>query len=399
MKNNELLEAITLLEKESDIPRDVLVETVKSTIISACKTAYGKTDNITVEVDPETFEYRIFAAKTVVEAVENMYEEISLDKARELGGSYQLGDVINVEINTQNLGRNAAAQGRVNVRQKLRDAENAVIESEYSGLVNTVVNGIVQRFIGKNICVNLGKTDAYLPENEQVKGEHFASTDRIKVYIVDVKSNNKKGTRISVSRTHPNLVKCLFEDEVSEIKEGIVEIKSIAREAGSRTKMAVWSEDPDVDPVGACVGVNGDRVNNVVDELQGEKIDIVEWSETPAVLIEHALSPAKVIAVLADSDDKTAQVIVPDYQLSLAIGREGQNARLAARLTGYKIDIKSESQARDDAEWMEAFGIGEDYEEYDDEYFDDDENYDESYDDDELYDEDYEEDSDNVDVE
>ena len=328
-----------------------------------------------------------------------MYEEISLDKARELGGSYQIGDVINVEINTQNLGRNAAAQGRVNVRQKLRDAENAVIESEYSGLVNTVVNGIVQRFIGKNICVNLGKTDAYLPENEQVKGEHFAPTDRIKVYIVDVKSNNKKGTRISVSRTHPNLVKCLFEDEVSEIKDGIVEIKSIAREAGSRTKMAVWSEDPDVDPVGACVGVNGDRVNNVVDELQGEKIDIVEWSETPAVLIEHALSPAKVIAVLADSDDKTAQVIVPDYQLSLAIGREGQNARLAARLTGYKIDIKSESQARDDAEWMEAFGIGEDYEDYDDEYFDDDENYDESYDDDELYDEDYEEDSDNVDVE
>ena len=398
MKNNELLEAITLLEKESDIPRDVLVETVKSTIISACKTAYGKTDNITVEVDPETFEYRIFAAKTVVEAVENMYEENSFDKARELGGSYQLGDVINVEINTQNLGRNAAAQGRVNVRQRLRDAENAVIESEYSGLVNTVVNGIVQRFIGKNISVNLGKTDAFLPENEQVKGEHFAPTDRIKVYIVDVKSNNKKGTRISVSRTHPNLVKCLFEDEVSEIKDGIVEIKSIAREAGSRTKMAVWSEDPDVDPVGACVGVNGDRVNNVVDELQGEKIDIVEWSETPAVLIEHSLSPAKVIAVLADSDDKTAQVIVPDYQLSLAIGREGQNARLAARLTGYKIDIKSESQARDDAEWMEAFGITEEYDEYDDEYFDDDENYDESYDE-ELYEDDYEEDSDNVDVE
>ena len=227
-----------------------------------------------------------------------------------------------------------------------------------------VVTGIVQRVMGKNVSVNLGKADGVLSENEQVKGEEFKPTERIKVYILEVK-DTPKGPRILVSRTHPGLVKRLFESEVAEVKDGTVEIKSIAREAGSRTKIAVWSNDPDVDPVGACVGMNGARVNSIVEELRGEKIDIINWDENPAILIENALSPAKVIAVMADPDEKTALVVVPDYQLSLAIGKEGQNARLAARLTGFKIDIKSETQARESGELY-------DYDD-EDEYYDEDE--------------------------
>ena len=383
MKNNELLEAVNLLEKEKQIPKEILVDVIYSALYNACKNTYGKCDNITIDINPETFEYHIIAAKTVVEAVENMDEEISLEKALEIDGSYQIGDVVNVEINSKEFGRLAATNCRSNFTQKIREVESELIEEEYSTLINTAVTGIVQRYMGKNISVNLGKTDGYLSENEQVKGEHFEPTDRLKVYIVDVK-NGKRGIRVNVSRSHPNLVRCLFEEEVSEIKDGIVEIKSIAREAGSRTKMAVSSTDEDVDAVGACVGVNGDRVNNVVDELQGEKIDIIEWSETPAILIQNALSPAEVMAVVADVDKKTAKVIVPDYQLSLAIGREGQNARLAARLTGYKIDIKSLSQANEDPEWVEIFqmdGAGEEddyYDDYDedDEFFDDEEDFD-----------------------
>ena len=239
---------------------------------------------------------------------------------------------------------------------------------QYHGDEKEVVTGIVQRVVGRNVSVNLGKADAILSENEQVKGETFMPTERIKVYILEVK-DTPKGPRILVSRTHPGLVKRLFESEVAEVRDGTVEIKSIAREAGSRTKLAVWSNDPDVDPVGACVGVNGARVSAIVNELRGEKIDIINWDENPAILIENALSPAKVIAVMADPDDKTALVVVPDYQLSLAIGKEGQNARLAARLTGFKIDIKSETQARESGDFY-------DYDE-DDEYYDDDE-YEES---------------------
>ena len=245
-----------------------------------------------------------------------------------------------------------------------------------------IVTGIVQRYVGRNVSINLGKADAMLTENEQVKGEVFKPTERIKLYIVEVK-NTTKGPKILVSRTHPELVKRLFEAEVTEVKDGVVEIKSIAREAGSRTKIAVWSNDPDVDPVGACVGLNGSRVNAIVNELRGEKIDIINWSDNPAILIENALSPAKVISVMADPDDKTAGVIVPDYQLSLAIGKEGQNARLAARLTGYKIDIKSETQAIESGDLPENYlelseGVYE--EEYEAPYEEYDENYDETYD-------------------
>ena len=254
------------------------------------------------------------------------------------------------------------------ILQKIREEERKVLYDQYYGQEKEVVTGIVQRIMGRNVSVNLGKADGMLSENEQVKGEEFHPTERIKVYILEVK-DTPKGPRILVSRTHPGLVKRLFESEVAEVRDGTVEIKSIAREAGSRTKIAVWSNDPDVDPVGACVGMNGARVNAIVEELRGEKIDIINWDENPAILIENALSPAKVIAVMADPDEKTALVVVPDYQLSLAIGKEGQNARLAARLTGFKIDIKSETQARESGE---LYDYVDEYE--DDEYYGEEEN-------------------------
>ena len=253
---------------------------------------------------------------------------------------------MHVPIQSREFGRIATQNAKNVILQKIREEERKAVYNEYYGKEKDVVTGIVQRYMGKNVSINLGKADAMLSENEQVKGEVFQPTERIKVYILEVK-DTPKGPRIQVSRTHPELVKRLFEEEVTEVKEGIVEIKCIAREAGSRTKMAVWSNDPDVDPVGACVGMNGARVNAIVEELRGEKIDIVNWDENPAILIENALSPAKVIAVLADPDEKSALVVVPDYQLSLAIGKEGQNARLAARMTGFKIDIKSETQAKE----------------------------------------------------
>ena len=260
------------------------------------------------------------------------------------------------------------------ILQKIREEERKVLYDQYYGMEKEVVTGIVQRVMGKNVSINLGKADAILAENEQVRGEEFHPTEHIKVYILEVK-DTPKGPRIQVSRTHPGLVKRLFESEVAEVRDGTVEIKSIAREAGSRTKIAVWSNDPDVDPVGACVGMNGARVNSIVEELRGEKIDIINWDENPAILIENALSPAKVIAVMADPEEKTALVVVPDYQLSLAIGKEGQNARLAARLTGFKIDIKSETQAKESGD---LYDYDEEEEFYEDEAAEDAENVEES---------------------
>ena len=277
-----------------------------------------------------------------------------------------------VPVYSKEFGRIATQNAKNLILQKIREEERKVVFDQYFEKEKDIVTGIVQRYVGKNISINLGRADAMLTENEQVKGEHFEPTERIKLYIVEVK-NTPKGPKILVSRTHPELVKRLFEAEVAEVKDGTVEIKSIAREAGSRTKMAVWSNDPNVDPVGACVGMNGARVNAVVQELRGEKIDIINWDENPALLIENALSPAKVISVMADPDEKVAGVIVPDYQLSLAIGKEGQNARLAARLTGFKIDIKSETQAIESGElpenYMEQMGmVGEEgYTEFDEE--------------------------------
>ncbi|MDE5781040.1 MAG: transcription termination factor NusA, partial [Lachnospiraceae bacterium] len=257
-----------------------------------------------------------------------------------------IDDMVNLKVESKEFGRIATQNAKNVILQKIREEERKVIYEQYYGKEKDIVTGIVQKINGKNVSINLGKADAVLTEKEQVKGEVFTPTERIKLYIVEVK-DTPKGPRVVVSRTHPELVKRLFEAEVTEVKDGTVEIKSIAREAGSRTKIAVSSNNKDVDAVGACVGLNGARVNAIVSELRGEKIDIINWSDNPAVLIENALSPAKVVSVVADDEEKTAKVVVPDYQLSLAIGKEGQNARLAARLTGFKIDIKSESQAKE----------------------------------------------------
>ena len=344
--NTELMEALEVLEKEKNISKDTLLEAIEQSLIQACKNHFGKADNVHVTIDHETCEFSVYADKTVVEVVEDPVMEISLSNAKMMDSKYELGDIVQVPIQSKQFGRIATQNAKNVILQKIREEERKVLYDEYFQKEKDVVTGVVQRYMGKNVSVNLGKVDAILSENEQVKGEVYKPTERIKVYVLEVK-DSPKGPKIMVSRTHPELVKRLFEAEVTEVKDGIVEIKSIAREAGSRTKIAVWSNDPDVDAVGACVGMNGARVNTIVEELRGEKIDIISWNENPALLIENALSPAKVITVLADPDEKTALVIVPDYQLSLAIGKEGQNARLAARLTGFKIDIKSETQARE----------------------------------------------------
>ena len=348
--NTELLEALDILEKEKSISKDTLLEAIEQSLIQACKNHFGKADNVHVNINPETCDFGVYAEKTVVEEEMDPVMEISLANAKMMNSQYELGDVVNVEIKSKEFGRIATQNAKNVILQKIREEERKVIFNQYYGKEKDVVTGIVQRSLGRNYSINLGKADAILTENEQVKTEVFRPTERIKLYILEVK-DTPKGPKILVSRTHPELVKRLFEAEVTEVKDGTVEIKSIAREAGSRTKIAVWSNDPDVDPVGACVGMNGARVNAIVEELRGEKIDIINWSDNPALLIENALSPAKVISVMADPDEKTAMVIVPDYQLSLAIGKEGQNARLAARLTGFKIDIKSETQARESGDF------------------------------------------------
>ena len=342
--SNELLEALNILEQEKNISKETLLEAIENSLVTACKNHFGKSDNVKVEIDPETCAFSCYQEKTVVDTVEDPVEQNSIAYAHMENGNYQLGDIVRVEVKSKEFGRIATQNAKNVILQKIREEERKVIFDEYNSKEKDVVTGVVQRYIGKNVSINLGKADALLTESEQIKGEVFKPTERIKVYILEVKSTSK-GPKILVSRTHPELVKRLFESEVTEVKEGIVEIKAISREAGSRTKIAVWSNDPNVDPVGACVGMNGARVNAIVNELRGEKIDIITWDENPAILNQNALSPAKVISVIADADEKSAKVVVPDYQLSLAIGKEGQNARLAARLTGYKIDIKSETQA------------------------------------------------------
>ena len=368
--NNELLEALNILEQEKNISKETLLEAIENSLLTACKNHFGKADNVKVVIDPDTCEYHCFQEKTVVEEVEDPIEQISLVNAQMINRKYELGDVVQVEVKSKEFGRIATQNAKNVILQKIREEERKVIYDEYNGLEKEVVTGIVQRYVGRNVSMNLGKADALLTESEQIKGEVFQPTERIKVYILEVKAT-PKGPKILVSRTHPELVKRLFESEVAEVREGIVEIKAISREAGSRTKIAVWSNDPDVDPVGACVGMNGARVNAIVNELRGEKIDIITWDENPAILIQNALSPAKVISVIADADEKAAKVVVPDYQLSLAIGKEGQNARLAARLTGFKIDIKSETQARESGDFIDYENDYEDDYEDEDGYYDD----------------------------
>ena len=371
--NNELLDALTILEKEKNISKETLLEAIENSLLTACKNHFGKADNVKVVIDPDTCEYHCYQEKTVVETVEDPIEQISLQNAQMINGKYTLGDIVQLEVKSKEFGRIATQNAKNVILQKIREEERKVIYDEYFSMEKEVVTGVVQRYVGRNVSINLGKADALLTESEQIKGETFQPTERIKVYILEVKATSK-GPKILVSRTHPELVKRLFESEVSEVRDGIVEIKAISREAGSRTKIAVWSNDPDVDPVGACVGLNGARVNAIVNELRGEKIDIITWDENPAILIQNALSPAKVISVIADADEKAAKVVVPDYQLSLAIGKEGQNARLAARLTGFKIDIKSETQARESGDFLDYENDYED-DEYDDNYEYDEEGY------------------------
>ena len=367
--NTELKEAILALEKEKNISSETLFEAIENALMTACKSHFGKAENIKVEIDRDSFDYSCFAEKTVVELpedVEDSLEQISLEDAAKIDGSVSVGDVVRVDINSRDFGRIATQIAKNVIMQKIREEERSVIYDYYIEKQRNIVTGIVQRNIGRNISVNLGKADGMLNEKEQVPGEHLKPTDRIKVFVLEVRTTNR-GPRILVSRTHPDLVRRLFEQEVAEVKDGVIEIMSIAREPGSRTKIAVRTNDPNVDPIGACVGNNGSRVNNIVDELRGEKIDIVVWDENPGNFIQNALSPANVVAVFADPEEKVAKVVVPDYQLSLAIGKEGQNARLAARLTGYKIDIKNETQAKD------AYGFR-----YED-YLDDEDEYEEEY--------------------
>jgi len=340
----ELIEALNAIEKEKQISKDIILEAIENSLLAACKNQFGKSENIRVNIDRETGEVKVFADYEVVEddMIEDDALQIGITEAKlRFRDDVEVGEKVSTEVTPKNFGRIAAQKAKQVVVQKIREEERKVLYVQYLEKEREVITGIVQRYSGKNVCINLGRVDAILMESEQVRGEHFRPTEHIKLYVVEVK-DTPKGPRITVSRSHPEFVKRLFEEEVTEIQDGIVTIESIAREAGSRTKIAVSTVDPNVDAVGACVGMNGSRVNAIVNELRGEKIDIVNWSDMPKIFIENALSPAVVMDVSIDEYEKTARVIVPENQLSLAIGKEGQNARLAAKLTGYKIDIKCE---------------------------------------------------------
>ena len=344
--NTEFLEALRDLEKEKGIAVDVLLEAIEAALLSAYKRNFGSLQNARVHIDRETGDYKVYSQRTVVEEVEDDRLEISLADAQKIDPRFNLEDIVEDEVTPRNFGRIAAQTAKQVVVQRIREAERNIIFEEFANREGDILTGIVQRVENKNVFIELGKTEAILTPSEQMPSESYRHGERLKTYIVEVKKTTK-GPQILVSRTHPGLLKRLFEMEVPELQEGVVELKSIAREAGYRSKIAVYSKDDNVDPVGACVGPKGMRVQNIVTELNGEKIDIVKWNQDPSKYVASSLSPAKVVAVEVWEDEKVARVIVPDYQLSLAIGKEGQNARLAAKLTGWKIDIKSESQMAD----------------------------------------------------
>lgn len=342
--NLDFLRALEELEKEKGLSVEVLLEAIEAALISAYKKNFGSLQNVRVHIDRSTGEVKVYARKNVVETVEDSRVEISVDDAKKIDPRYDVEDVVEIEVTPRNFGRIAAQTAKQVVVQRIREAERGLIFEEFSNREGDIITGIIQRQEQKNVLIDLGKTEAILAPSEQINGEEFYQGERVKVYIVEVKKTTK-GPQIMVSRTHPGLLKRLFELEVPEIYDGVVELKAVAREAGSRSKIAVHSRDENVDPVGACVGPKGMRVQAIVNELRGEKIDIIKWSNDPAKFVANALSPAKVISVDINEVEKIAKVIVPDYQLSLAIGKEGQNARLAAKLTGWKIDIKSETQS------------------------------------------------------
>ncbi|MGJ0846755.1 NusA antitermination factor [Tissierella praeacuta DSM 18095] len=347
--NGDFIDALHEIEKEKGISKDIIFDALESALISSYKKNFNASQNVEVEMDRTTGKVKVLALKEVVDIVENEYLEIDLDDAKEIDDRFQIGDIIKIEITPKDFGRIAAQTAKQVVIQRIRDAERDVIYDDFINRENEIITGLVQRISKNNVYVDLGKTEGILPPSEQMEGEEYNQGDRLKLLISEVKKTTK-GPQIILSRSHPNLVKRLFELEVPEINDGIVEIYSISREAGSRTKISVFSKDPNVDPLGSCVGFKGSRVKVIVDELKGEKIDIVIWSKDIGEFIANSLSPSKVLNVIVDEKEKSAIVVVPDYQLSLAIGKEGQNARLAAKLTNWKIDIKSESQYNQDIE-------------------------------------------------
>ena len=344
--NVEFLHALDDIENEKDIPKEILLEAIETALVSAYKKDFGSKENVRVDIDPSSGDVVVFSRRKVVEEVENKNFEITLEEAREIDSSVEIGDGVEVEVTPANFGRIAAQTAKQVVMQRIREAERDVIYEHYKQKEGEFITGTIQRFHNDYILIDMGKTEALLPPSEQIPSENYSVGDRIKLYIVEVSSTNK-GPRILVSRTHPGLLLRLFEIEIPEIYDGTVEIKAVAREAGKRSKVAVYSGNEDVDPVGACVGPRGSRVQAVVDQLNGEKIDIIAWREKPAELIANALNPAEVNEVILNEEDKIAKVVVPDFQLSLAIGKEGQNARLAAKLTGWKVDIKKQSEYED----------------------------------------------------
>lgn len=343
--SSELLDALNLIEKEKGISRDVLIEAIEAALVSAYKRNFNQAQNVRTDLNVETGTMHVYARKEVVEEVFDPRLEISLDEARAIDPAYEVGDIVEIEVTPRNFGRIAAQTAKQVVMQRVREAERSIIYEEFADRQDDIMTGIVQRKDSRFVYVDLGKAEALLPVSEQMPNEQYNHNDHIKVYITKVEKTTK-GPQIFISRTHPNLLKRLFELEVPEIYDGIVEIKSVAREAGDRSKISVYSDDPEVDPVGACVGPKGSRVQAVVDELRGEKIDIVKYSKNTVEFVANALSPSKVLDVIVNEEEKSTIVIVPDYQLSLAIGKRGQNARLAAKLTNWKIDIKSETDAR-----------------------------------------------------
>ncbi|MCZ8535648.1 transcription termination factor NusA [Paenisporosarcina quisquiliarum] len=372
---NELLDALIALEKQKGISRDVLIEAIEAALVTAYKRNFNQAQNVRVDLNLDNGSMRVYSRKDVMEEVLDDRLHISLEDAKQVNPAFELGDIVEQEVTPRNFGRIAAQTAKQVVTQRVREAERGLIYEEYVDREEDIVNGVVERLDARNIYVGLGKVEAVLPVNEQIQTETYRPHERIKVYITKVERTTR-GPQVFVSRTHPGLLRRLFEMEVPEIYDGIVEIKSIAREAGDRSKISVVAHNDDVDPVGSCVGAKGSRVQTIVNELNGEKIDIVEWSEDPVIFVANALSPSKVLDVQVHEEEKSTTVVVPDYQLSLAIGKRGQNARLAAKLTGWKIDIKSETDARElgiypSANASENYDIeDEDYEENIEDNFD-----------------------------
>ena len=344
MMNADFIEAIGQLAREKGINLDLLFEAIESALISAYKKNFGGSGNVRVDIDRQSGSIHVFALKKVVEALTDPQEEILLEDAKLVDPNFTIGDIVEQQVTPRNFGRVAAQTAKQIVVQRIREAERGQIYEEFTDRESDIVNGIVQRVDGRNVIIDLGRIEAVLPQSEQVAGEHYYPGQRLKAYVIEVRKTTK-GPQVSISRSHPGLLKRLLELEVPELHDGVVELKALAREAGSRSKIAVWARDGNVDAVGACVGPKGMRIQSIVNELHNEKIDVIEYRSEPAEYVANALNPAKVSEVIIDEANKIANVVVPDYQLSLAIGKEGQNARLAAKLTGWKIDIKSESQA------------------------------------------------------